>query len=274
MGRFAALINNKVRHYLLAVPVRWKIVGIGVLPVVILGVSLNYWITTGLSDWLSYFLTDVRVAAAMQAGSRSVMLVTIIAAFLSIILLLVLIYILTSPLEELKKTSQEVASGHFGTRAVVWANDEIGDLAISVNQMIDNFVTIQDDLSQTNQQLEAINRIAIAADQKHEIQDVIFVMLENLLRLLNLKIGWVYLYEPELNKFHLASWKGVPPALENCFLQSEEILCVPAKKNYKKANLAARLKSWNANDWQIVPGIQSAIPISPFRSKRVRSTLG
>ena len=84
MSKILTKFTKMVRQMILSVPVRWKIVGIGILPVIILGVSLNYWITTGLSDWLSYILTDVRVEAAMRAGSRSVMFVTVIAAVLSI----------------------------------------------------------------------------------------------------------------------------------------------------------------------------------------------
>ena len=63
-----------------------KIAGIILLAVIIVGFTLNYWVTTSLSDWLSYLLTDVRVAAAMRAGSRSVMLVTFLAAAGSLVL--------------------------------------------------------------------------------------------------------------------------------------------------------------------------------------------
>ncbi len=203
-------INQLLRQIVLSVPVRWKIIGIGILPVIILGVSLNYWITTGLSDWLSYILSDVRVEAAMSAGSRSVMFVTAIAAFLSIIFLALLVHILNTPIDSLKKTAEEVAAGNYDSRAEIWARDEIGVLAAAVNQMIDNFVAIQDDLSQTNRQLAVINQIGLAADQENEIHDVLFITLESMLDLLELEFGWVYLYDPEVDKHHLASWKNVP----------------------------------------------------------------
>jgi hypothetical protein len=73
------------RHFsdlFLAVPVRLKITGIVVLPVLILGIALVYWIQRGLSDWLSYLLTDERVQMAMDAGSRSVLILTIVVAVL------------------------------------------------------------------------------------------------------------------------------------------------------------------------------------------------
>jgi signal transduction histidine kinase len=226
MKRLFVLIRDKVKNFLLSVPVMWKIIGIGILPVIILGVSLNYWVTTGLSDWLSYILTDVRVEAAMAAGSRSVLFVTGIGALLSMILLALMVNILTSPILALKRTAEMVAGGSIETRADVWAKDEIGSLAISINQMIDNLVAIQKDLATSNRQLEAINRIADAADREMEIHDVIFIALENILDLLDLEFGWVYFYDPEIHKHHLASWKDVPKKLQDILLDVEtEALC-------------------------------------------------
>jgi hypothetical protein len=49
---------NKLYDAIFSVPVRLKIAGIVMLPVLILGLTLNYWITTGLADWLSYLLSD------------------------------------------------------------------------------------------------------------------------------------------------------------------------------------------------------------------------
>ncbi|MGD8457143.1 MAG: histidine kinase [Anaerolineales bacterium] len=241
LRQILSIIQTKFKDFVLSVPVRWKIIGIGILPVIILGASLNYWVTTGLSDWLSYILTDVRVEAAMNAGGRSVTFVTAMAAFLSIILLMLLVYILNRPLEELKKTAGEVASGKFETRAEVWANDEIGALAISLNQMIDNFVAIQDDLSQTNRQLETINRIALAADREVEIHDVLFIALESILDLLELEFGWVYLYDPEIHKHHLASWKGVPEEIQATFLANNEQDLCSCQKELEKGDLASEV---------------------------------
>jgi len=89
MNNIFAQFRKRFDNTILSVPVRIKVIGIGLLPILILGLSLNYWITTGLSDWLSYILTDVRVQAAMSAGARSVMLVTILGAVMSIFLSLI-----------------------------------------------------------------------------------------------------------------------------------------------------------------------------------------
>ena len=47
-------LGEKLSDLVFSVPVRIKITGIMILPIAILGLALNYWIQTGLSDWLSY----------------------------------------------------------------------------------------------------------------------------------------------------------------------------------------------------------------------------
>lgn len=72
---------SRIPRLILAVPVRLKIAGIMLLPVLILGVPLNFRIRSGLSDWLSWILDSRRGQVAMQAGSRSVLLVTGLATW-------------------------------------------------------------------------------------------------------------------------------------------------------------------------------------------------
>ena len=83
-------LGQRIYDLVLSVPVNTKVTGIMLLPVLILGFSLNYWMTSGLSDWLSYLLSDARVEAAMEAGRRSVTLVTVLATAAPILLAAVL----------------------------------------------------------------------------------------------------------------------------------------------------------------------------------------
>jgi len=162
----------------------------------------------------------------MLAGSRSVILVTVLAAAGSIFLAYFLTFILTRPLLALREMAQKVAAGHLDVRAPVWSKDEIGEVAIAVNKMTDHLVTSQDALARTNRRLTAINQIILAADRELEIHDVLYAVLENVLGLVGLKIGWAYLRDPERDYFHLASWYNVPPELADCLLQApDEPLC-------------------------------------------------
>lgn len=142
--------QKRIDNIILSVPIAIKVVGIGLIPILILGASLNYWIVTGLSGWLSYILIDARVQAAMNVGARSVALITILGSILSIFVSLFLTFILMRPILALRKMAQQVADGHLDTRAKVWAKDEIGELAIAVNTMTDHLLATQDDMTRIN----------------------------------------------------------------------------------------------------------------------------
>ncbi|MBK8986559.1 MAG: HAMP domain-containing protein [Chloroflexi bacterium] len=210
----------------LSVPVRIKITGIIVLAVLILGFSLNYWVTASLSDWLSYILTDARVEAAMRAGGRSVVLVTILAAAGSLVLASFLTFLLIRPLLDLRDMALQVADGDLHARAPVWSRDEIGEVATAVNKMTDHLVAAQNDLARTNRRLAAINQVMLAAERQAEIHDVLYAILQNIVEVINLQTGWVYLRDPERDTFHLASWYQVPTELEAWLLhQTNDSLC-------------------------------------------------
>ena len=184
-------LGQRIYDLALSVPVNVKVTGIMLLPVLILGLSLNYWMTSGLSDWLSYLLSDVRVQAAMEAGRRSVTLVTVLGAAASILLAAVLTYLLTRPLRELRAMALRVAEGEMDARAKVYATDEIGDVAAAINTMTNRLVQAQTDLTRSNRRLSAINRVIQAADRELDIHDVLFEILGAVLDVLNLEVGWV-----------------------------------------------------------------------------------
>ncbi|MBK8900690.1 MAG: GAF domain-containing protein [Anaerolineaceae bacterium] len=211
-------IPNWIYNLVISVPVRIKITGIILMTVLTLGLSLNYWVITGLSDWLSYLLTDVRVEAAMRAGNRSVLLMTVLAAAGSLVIASFLTFLLTRPLVDLRNMALEVAQGNLDARAPVWAKDEIGEVALAINTMTDHLLRSQDDLAQTNRRLAATNRIMMAAEREHEVHDVLYAILQNIVQVMELETGWVYLRDPERNVYHLASWYGVPSTLEDSLL--------------------------------------------------------
>lgn len=65
--------------------------------------------------------------------------------------------------------AQQVAAGNLESRARVWSQDGIGEVAAAINQMTDHLVTTQADLERTNRRLDAINRVILAADRETEI---------------------------------------------------------------------------------------------------------
>ncbi len=218
-----------VKSAFLSVPVRVKIIGIMVLPVLILGLGLNYWITTGLSDWLSYLLSNERVAIAMQAGARSVLFVTVLAAFVSVLLTFILMLIFTNPLMELSQVATQVAEGDFSSRVSVQSRDEIGHVGLAVNQMLDTLTQNQVNLEKNNRRLAAINHVSLVTGRALELRQVLDAALQSTLDVMDLTTGWVYLRastDSDDPEFTLAAAKGLDSTMTLALLPGSNGLCL------------------------------------------------
>jgi signal transduction histidine kinase len=220
-------IQERIIDIVASVPVRIKIFGIMILPLLILGFALNYWVQTGLSDWLSYLLTDERVQGAMEAGSRSVILVTTLAAILSILLTFLLMLSLTRPLLELRQVAQRVAGGDLNVRSRIPTRDEIGEVAEAVNQMINHLVSSQQKLERTNRRLEVLNKIAITANRGLPLGELLEVSLKTVLEEMTIESGWIFLQDRgrDLSDFSLACVRGLPDEVEKHLRDSDDGLC-------------------------------------------------
>jgi len=89
-----------------------------------------------------------------------------------------------------------------------------------MNSMIDHLVSIQNNLARTNRRLEALNRIASAANLEADIHDVLYQIITGILDVMGLETGWIYLYGPDREQFHLASWHGVPDDMKETLLHN------------------------------------------------------
>lgn len=206
-GRTAPIrrLRERLTARLLAVPVQLKIAGMVLLPVLILGITLNYFVRSSLSDWLSWLLKPEQVEAAMQAGGRSVLLVTLLAACASVLLSSWLMFLLTRPLLELKHTADQVRVGDLALRAPVRGRDEIGQVAESFNRMLDELLRIQHELKRSNRHLASIYHVSTQVGRGLELPSVLEAALGSTLDVAGLESGWIHLQEPETQRFYLAS---------------------------------------------------------------------
>jgi signal transduction histidine kinase len=147
----------RLRSWAGAVPIRWKVIGIVITSQLVLGLAIAWWVRTGLGQWLSYLLTEERVALAMQAGMRGVMVVTALAIAGGLVLAWLLTLVLTHPLLNLAALSKRVASGDLTARSPVWADDEVGYLARSFNSMVDALEESRTALMKSNAEVMASN---------------------------------------------------------------------------------------------------------------------
>lgn len=140
------------------VPLRLKIIGIVVTSLMILGFTIAGWVRNGLGGWLSYLLSEERVAQAMNVGTRGVIIITILATLVGLVVAWFLTWILTRPILTITRIAQQVGGGNLALRAPVWANDEIGQLGLAFNAMVDSLARSQQALETSNHELLARNR--------------------------------------------------------------------------------------------------------------------
>lgn len=161
------------------VPLRQKIIGIIVFPLLILGFTIAWWVSNQLGGWLSYLLTEERVEQAMSIGMRGVSIITVLAAILGLGIASFLTWFLTRPILDMTSVAKRVKHGDLGVRAPVWANDEIGELGRAFNDMIVGLVTSRQeletfnkDLQHRNHELEMLYKLSDMANQSYLQQQV------------------------------------------------------------------------------------------------------
>ncbi len=96
-------------------------------------------------------LSDARLSRAMDGITLQLLVTTLFVGIVGIAAATLLTWLLTRPILDLVDTTRRVARGDLSARASVWAEDEIGSLADSFNQMVGD--------------LEA-NRITIAENEQ------------------------------------------------------------------------------------------------------------
>lgn len=161
------------------VPLRQKIIGIIVAPLLILGLTIAWWVSNQLSGWLSYLLSEERVAQAMSIGMRGVFIITALAALIGLGIAWFLTWFLTRPILDMTSVAKRVKTGDLLVRAPVWANDEIGELGRTFNDMIlgldtsrRELETSNQDLRHRNHELATLYKLSDMANQSYSLQQV------------------------------------------------------------------------------------------------------
>lgn len=159
------------------VPLRQKIIGIIVAPLLILGLTIAWWVSNQLGGWLSYLLTEERVLQAMSIGMRGVFIITALAAVFGLAIASFLTWFLTRPILDMTAVARRVKNGNLLVRAPVWANDEIGELGRAFNDMIvsldssrQELETFNKDLQLRNHELAMLYTLSDMANQSYSAQ--------------------------------------------------------------------------------------------------------
>ncbi len=120
------------------------------------------------------------------------------AALIGLFATYMLTTVLTKPILQLVEVSKAVTKGDLERKADVWAQDEIGRLASSFNEMtaylarasIEN-ETFQRELIMRNLELSALNSVANEISRSHGLADIMRRSLNKVIEFTGLDAGWV-----------------------------------------------------------------------------------
>lgn len=117
---------------------------------------------------------------------------------------------LTRPLLELVQMSRLMSAGNWQVRARPAAQDEIGVLGHSFNQMADSLAETHTKLLRRAQELASLNAIANAASSALGVQEVLQAALDKILETLHLQAGCFFLVDEKAPfDLRLAAQRGV-----------------------------------------------------------------
>ncbi|MBE2272586.1 MAG: sensor histidine kinase [Anaerolinea sp.] len=143
--------------------------GIIVAPLLILGFTIAWWVSSQLGGWLSYLLSEERVAQAMSVGMRSVVIITIFSALAGLGIGSFLTWFLTRPILDMTYVARHVRDGNLSVRAPVWANDEIGELGRAFNDMIASLDTSHRELEYSNEmRAQLLHKVVSAQEDERQ----------------------------------------------------------------------------------------------------------
>jgi signal transduction histidine kinase len=91
----------------------------------------------GLAGTARVGMSENNIRDALAALTRQMLLTTVIVSAVGIAAAVMLTWIVTRPILELKRNAQAVGQGNFNQRVRPWAGDEIGELAQAFNMMTD-----------------------------------------------------------------------------------------------------------------------------------------
>lgn len=132
---------------------------------------------------------------------------------------------LTRPFSELVRITQAVARGDLQRKAPVKGDDEVAKLAHAFNQMTDALATSRDELLRRNEELLALNAIAVAVGHSLHMETILDAALSKVLELMDFSAGWVFLQEQGDGCLVLAARQGVPADLFRLDVGATEELC-------------------------------------------------
>ena len=175
-------------------------------------------------------MQETRIRTEVTALTQQVMATTVVVMLIVVLIASAGTAVFTQPLQALVHATRSVRKGDAAVQGLVRIGGEIGHLAGAFSEMVTDLRVSRaevhrrtQELERRNQELSALNAIALAAGNAHELGDVLAAALTTTLRVMRLPAGWIFLTSApgamsttdnsgtDEPKLELAMHEGLPP---------------------------------------------------------------
>jgi diguanylate cyclase (GGDEF)-like protein len=134
----------------------------------------------------------------------------LLAVIATAVLAFVLARLIARPLEELTEAARAIAGGHFDHRIPVRSNDEVGQLALSFNEMSDHLDTTITDLESSRDQLQrTVDRVGATLRSTHDMGQILDSILSTASDAVLGDAGCLWLFTGTRDELYPALSRGV-----------------------------------------------------------------
>jgi signal transduction histidine kinase len=151
-------------------------------------------------------LPDGKVVAHVGVSPRSVeaiaaqvtlqhVMATGLVAGLALVLAFVVTGLPARAVQELVRVTEAVAAGQLGQRAQVWAEDELGKLALAFNSMSQKLAAAYQAMNRRNQQLALLNRMGMRLMGERDVSALLVSILGGGMALIGAAGGRIWMVE-------------------------------------------------------------------------------
>jgi signal transduction histidine kinase len=149
--------TQSVWRWIGATPVTFKVIGLVLLPLFVLGIGGTLFIRQELIMLLQAHGAESIQAEIFMSLTQQTAFVFAVTALVGLGLAILFARVLTRPLKNVAQAMRNVKSGDLSIHVPVWARDEIGEVQDEFNLMVDDLRVSHEALLQKSQELEMLN---------------------------------------------------------------------------------------------------------------------
>jgi signal transduction histidine kinase len=189
-------------------PLWFKIMGIALVPLILIFLVLFYSTRQDLLAFLADPSRNNLNEILSSTITQQVLLSLGITVVIGIPMALLLSRVLARPLHKMIQAIGQIENGDLSTRVDVWAEDEIGDVQVGLNELAIELERSQNALLQSNDALQVLNEVAETIAFGEALASVLEVALDQVMVLLHADAGAIYLLDDSNTTLQMKTVRG------------------------------------------------------------------